>query len=110
SFPLPPRNLSLPAVLDFARNPLDVIVVHLQPSRLGVPIDQLPGAATTFYAFRQAELAVIEREVRGAHGPLVLLCDCNMPDTSEGYQRMSALLVDSFREAGWGLGLTSHFG
>ncbi len=110
SFPLPPRNLSLHVSLDVEGQPLDVVVVHLQPSRLGVPLDRLPAAATTFYALRQGELAAIEREVHGARDPLVLLCDCNMPDTSQAHEQMSAFLVDSFREAGWGFGLTSHFG
>jgi vancomycin resistance protein VanJ len=38
--------------------------------------------------------------------PVLVLCDCNMTDQTAAYRSLDALLVDSFREAGWGLGFT----
>lgn len=37
---------------------------------------------------------------------MLVLCDCNLTDTSEAYATLRAGLHDSFAEAGWGLGLT----
>jgi vancomycin resistance protein VanJ len=108
AFALPPRNLALHTVLRVDGAPLHVVVVHLQPSRLGVPLEQIAAAASTFYAFRLGEVAAIEREILGVREPLLLLCDCNMPDTSQGHELISAFLGDSFRDVGWGFGHTSH--
>lgn len=38
--------------------------------------------------------------------PVLVLCDCNTTDQTAAYHSLEALLVDSFREAGWGLGFT----
>jgi endonuclease/exonuclease/phosphatase (EEP) superfamily protein YafD len=38
--------------------------------------------------------------------PVLVLCDCNTTDQTAAYRSLDALLVDSFREAGWGLGFT----
>jgi vancomycin resistance protein VanJ len=108
AFALPPRNLGLHTVVRVGGAPLHVVVAHLQPSRLGVPLDQLAGAASAFYAFRLGEVAALKREVGAAPAPLLLLCDCNMPDTSQGHELIGTFLTDSFREAGWGFGHTSH--
>ena len=39
--------------------------------------------------------------------PVILLCDCNFSPTSESYENMAKLLNDSWRAAGFGLGLTA---
>jgi len=41
--------------------------------------------------------------------PLVLACDCNFDPASHDYEELSHLLIDGFREAGWGFGHTLYF-
>jgi endonuclease/exonuclease/phosphatase (EEP) superfamily protein YafD len=41
------------------------------------------------------------------HEPALLLCDCNLTDTSQAYARLATFMADSFREAGWGFGHSS---
>lgn len=48
---------------------------------------------------------LLARAAREA-GPVLLAGDFNMSDQSADYWRMSARYQDSYREAGWGLGLT----
>jgi len=108
AFALPPRNLALHATLRVDGAPLHILVAHLQPSRLGVPLDRVAEAAAMFYAFRIGEVAALRREVGTVRAPLLLLCDCNMPDTSQSHELIGTFLADSFREAGWGFGHTSH--
>ncbi len=104
-FPLPPRNLSLHAVLRVHGRPLHVFVVHLFPACLtGIPLSEVAGAARQAYAARAGEVARLEEEVRALDEPALVLCDCNMTDMSEGYGRLRTFLGDSFREAGWGPG------
>jgi endonuclease/exonuclease/phosphatase (EEP) superfamily protein YafD len=45
--------------------------------------------------------------INALHEPALLLCDCNLTDTSQAYAQLAAFLVDSFREAGWGFGHSS---
>lgn len=38
--------------------------------------------------------------------PALVVCDCNMSDQSKLYGQIKHVMVDSFREAGWGFGFT----
>ncbi|HSM80067.1 MAG TPA: endonuclease/exonuclease/phosphatase family protein [Nodosilinea sp.] len=40
----------------------------------------------------------------------ILLCDCNMTDTSQTYAQLRSQLTDSFQQAGWGWGHTLRLG
>jgi vancomycin resistance protein VanJ len=60
------------------------------------------------YEQRLAEVRRLEQEFRSLHEPALLLCDCNLTDTSEAYAQLTTFLRDSFREAGWGLGHSSY--
>ena len=62
-------------------------------------------AAATSDAFtrRAAEVAFLQAKLRGLSEPALLLCDCNLTDTSQAHAELGAFLSDSFREAGWGL-------
>jgi len=57
---------------------------------------------------RAAEVSRLQAIIGDLDGPVLLMCDCNLTDTSEAYAGLNALLGDSFREAGWGLGHTSQ--
>jgi vancomycin resistance protein VanJ len=87
--------------------PLHIFVVHLTPNNLfDAPADQFAATARDRYARRAAETARLGEEVRAVHAPVILLCDCNLTDTSQAYAQLAAFLTDSYREAGWGFGHT----
>ena len=55
---------------------------------------------------RDEQIATMRDSIAADNGPLLMLCDCNMTDQSDAYRAMDRLLNDTFREVGWGLGLT----
>lgn len=108
-FDLPPRNLALHAVVEVEGTLLHVLVVHLSPNRaLSTPPPHTAAVARLSYALRAAEVQRVLDELRDVTGPRLVLCDCNMTETSAAYAHMATVLRDSFHEAGWGLGLTSE--
>lgn len=54
----------------------------------------------------EREVTYLLQQVAVVSEPVVVLGDFNMSDQSRAYERMSASLQDSFREAGFGLGRT----
>ncbi len=56
--------------------------------------------------FRDEQLAALRQRLKTDTIPILVLCDCNTTDQSDAYRAMDKILVDSFREAGWGLGFT----
>jgi vancomycin resistance protein VanJ len=106
-FPLPPRNLALHATLQVEHTLVHVLVVHLSPNRaLRSPLPALGTIATAHYATQANEIASIRQELQPIHAPILLLCDCNLTETSQAYAALATLLHDSFREVGWGFGHT----
>lgn len=55
---------------------------------------------------RDGQLNALRERVEDEVNPVLVLCDCNMTDQSEGYQALDRVLDDSFLEAGKGLGFT----
>ena len=103
-FPLPPLNLAMRVVLNVDGRRLQVFVVHQTANNY--PLSQMPARAAERYAARAGETRRLAAELSSLDGPAVLLCDCNLTDTSEAYRTLNAVLADSFREVGWGLGHT----
>lgn len=60
----------------------------------------------TIEADLEREVSYLLQQVDGVSGPVIVLGDFNMSDQSRAYEAMAALLQDSFREAGFGLGRT----
>ena len=58
------------------------------------------------YGHREKETMQLKQMIQDLDGPVLLMCDCNMTDTSEAYARLDTVLDDSFRETGWGMGHT----
>jgi endonuclease/exonuclease/phosphatase (EEP) superfamily protein YafD len=84
-----------------------VFVVHLSPNNmLGYPLDQFVSLAAERNASRLAETARLRDLAGELAEPVLLLCDCNLTDTSQAYTRLDSALQDSFAEAGWGFGHT----
>jgi vancomycin resistance protein VanJ len=56
--------------------------------------------------FRSAEIADLLERLSAETTPLIVVGDFNLTDQSSDYARLTEVLIDSFREAGEGLGLT----
>jgi vancomycin resistance protein VanJ len=106
-FGLPPRDLALHAVVRVEGSNVHLIVVHLSPNNF---FNHSTTAFVTLvkarYGHRKKETMQLTQMIRDLDGPVLLLCDCNMTDTSEAYARLDTVLDDSFSEAGWGMGHT----
>jgi endonuclease/exonuclease/phosphatase (EEP) superfamily protein YafD len=108
---LPPLNLAIRATVDLATQPVTVLVVHLTPNLLfHTPVQQWPAYAQMNYAQRQAEIVQLSALVQAEQRPVLVLCDCNLSDTSEAYHRLRTVLQDTFADGGWGLGHTVILG
>ena len=104
----PPRQLALHAVVTVDEQPVHVFVTHLMPNQLAqLDEDQaLSAKARDRFNFRLVEVTNLQLEMERIADPVLLLCDCNLTDTSWAYGRLDEFLDDSFAEAGWGLGHT----
>jgi endonuclease/exonuclease/phosphatase (EEP) superfamily protein YafD len=86
---------------------LGVIVAHLAPNNMPLwPFSEFVAATQQRYAQRMAETNYLRQAVLDRTMPTLILCDCNMTDTSETYARLSTTVADSFQECGWGFGHT----
>lgn len=110
-YPLPPRHLSLRARVQIEGQPLHIYVVHLSPNNmLDYPLREFPSLSAARYAARAAETLQLQQVLATPTVPTILLCDCNLTETSEDYVRLEQVATDSFREASWGLGHTLRVG
>ncbi len=88
------------AVLDVKGTAVVVYVVHPDsPRNIMLPFDYDDTR-------RDEQLARVREYIAAENGPVLVLCDCNMTDQSNAYRAMDRLLDDTYREVGWGLGLT----
>jgi endonuclease/exonuclease/phosphatase (EEP) superfamily protein YafD len=107
TFPLPPRNLTLHAVLNINDARVHVFVVHLSPNNFfGYPVDQWLGLFEERYASRASETAQLKTMITAIAEPVIMVCDCNLADTSQAYETLRSFLTDTHREIGWGFGHT----
>ena len=72
------------------------------------PFSEFVAVTKDRYSQRAAEVAYLEQSIRLRTIPTIILCDCNMTDTSETYARLHAVIGDSFQERGWGFGHTLY--
>ncbi|GAB4371460.1 MAG: hypothetical protein Kow00121_13020 [Elainellaceae cyanobacterium] len=105
--PDPPLERGLQVVIDVNGTLLTVIVAHLAPNNMPlVPFSEFVKQTKERYARRAAEIDYLKHEVQKRSHPTILVCDCNMTDTSQTYAQLQTILTDSFLEVGWGLGHT----
>jgi endonuclease/exonuclease/phosphatase (EEP) superfamily protein YafD len=103
----PPLERGLHVSVNIDNHLIDVLIAHLAPNNMPFEsLSQFAAATTQRYTQRAAEVALIRQLVEQRHRPMLVLCDCNMTDTSEAYAKLRQSLGDSFREAGWGWGHT----
>ena len=58
-------------------------------------------------ALRHQAIQTLVQSLGDDPNPVLLLCDCNMSDQTGDYNQLTHVLADSWREVGFGLGLTS---
>lgn len=111
-FTLSPRRMSLHAVLDVEGRPIDVLVVHLMPNQYNQLNGQTPWLRTRErFNIRRVEVTDVLIELqRNTANPALLLCDCNLTETSQLYGILDDQLTDVFRAVGWGFGRTAQLG
>jgi endonuclease/exonuclease/phosphatase (EEP) superfamily protein YafD len=109
-FSLPPRDIALHTTITMEGRRVHVFLVHLSPNNFNTAtgITELIPLVVERYGRRAAEVNRLEAEIATLGEPVLLLCDCNLTDTSEAYARLNRFLSDSFREVGWGMGHTLH--
>lgn len=106
-FSLPPLNQALQATVKINNERTQVFVVHLSANEFFErPISQFVPLVLDRYGRRATEVTRLQEELAYFDNPILLVCDCNLTDTSEAYAHLDELLDDTFREAGWGLGHT----
>jgi vancomycin resistance protein VanJ len=108
---LPTAQPALYAKLRVHGQLVHVFVAHLTPNHLFKnPEISLATATADAFARRATEITFLHEQLHGINGPTLLLCDCNMTDTSQAHAELAAFLSDSFYEAGWGLRNTNDAG
>jgi vancomycin resistance protein VanJ len=106
---LPERSIErgMSVVVKIQGQFLTVIVAHLTPNYVPpVPFDRYPSLLQQRYDSRATEIDYLLQFIRVDPHPVIVLCDCNLTDTSQAYLQMKRGLSDSFARAGWGLGHT----
>lgn len=107
-FSFPPEERAMHTVVDWNGQHLHIFIVHLSANNLlQQSLSGAPALATQRFQQRADQIQRISDEIAGISEPILVLCDCNMLDTSTAYADMEALFVDSFKESGWGSGHTS---
>ncbi|MBD2081111.1 endonuclease/exonuclease/phosphatase family protein [Leptolyngbya sp. FACHB-17] len=105
--PEPPIERGIQAIVRIGDQHLNVLVTHLAPNNMPLlPIDQFIAETRDRYARRAAEATYLKELVQQRLLPTLMLCDCNLTDTSEAYQQLRKHFKDSFQERGQGLGHT----
>lgn len=104
-----PIERALRATVLVGERPLTVFVAHLTPSNvLKYPLARFARYTASQYRERLREARSLAAEIRRVGGPALLLCDCNLTSTSEAYAALREAAIDSFPDAGWGLGHTAR--
>jgi vancomycin resistance protein VanJ len=108
-FDFPPRDAAIHAIIDWNGRSVHVFVLHFSADNLYEhQITEIPALERENLADRAVEVTRLEEELSNLHDPVIVLCDCNITDTSETYTRLAGILQDSFKWAGWGPGHTLH--
>lgn len=102
--PDPPIERGLQATIRYGNQRVNVLVTHLTPNN--IPLDRLVAETIDRYTRRAAETAFLTKFIPEQTLPTLMLCDCNMTDSSETYHELQKVLKDSFHERGQGIGHT----
>lgn len=61
-------------------------------------------------SLRTQHVRQVITDIQNEQNPVIVLCDCNMGYRTDDYQILAGELVDSWRQRGFGLGLTAPVG
>jgi vancomycin resistance protein VanJ len=84
-------------------SPVAIYVAH---PPVPLPFSTNSGLVLYDESVRDDQLQTIRAHVEAETMPVLVLCDCNTTDQSNGYQVLAGILTDSFLEAGRGLGFS----
>jgi vancomycin resistance protein VanJ len=99
------RGMSI--VVKIQNQLLTVIITHLTPNYIPPEQqNQYSYQLQSRYTKRAAEIDYLLQFIHRNPHPSIVLCDCNLTDTSQTYPQLVRGLSDSFAEAGWGFGHT----
>ena len=98
-------RLALHTVLDINGRLVQVIVVHPRPPGFRWR-RRWPLAVGVSYDALSKEITDVARRAAALPGPVLVLGDLNISEQTPAYDRLAGVLGDTFREAGWGFGLT----
>jgi vancomycin resistance protein VanJ len=105
--PDPPMERGMSVIVNVNGRLLTAIVAHLTPNNFQLdPLDRVADSVRERYQRRAAEVEKLLEIIDRSPHPAILMCDCNMTDSSQSYDRLQMKLRDSFKEVGWGLGNT----
>ncbi len=108
-FELPPLDIALHTIVRVEGEVVHIFVVHLSPNNFfDHSIAEFVPLVKERYGRRERETIRLKQLIQNLDGPILLMCDCNMTDTSEAYARLDTVVNDSFSQAGWGVGHTFH--
>ncbi len=97
-YPLPVRLQRV--VIDVQGTPITIYNFHAPPSQ------PIYGRGVNF-APRARQVQDVLDMIAQDSGPVLLMCDCNTYDLDQNYRRITAVLSDTYREVGWGMGFTN---
>ena len=108
TFTMQPRRMSMHVVVDVDGQLLDLIVVQMTPNEF----DNLNGQSLRIrtrerYNIRRVEVTDLIIELnQNTSNPAIVLCDCNLVETSEVYRFLAKRMHDAYKDVGWGFGKT----
>ena len=92
---LPLSDRSWKSVVDLGDVQVNVIVLHLIPTRAEeVPMRQWTRRITERQIVRMGQVERVIESVRNSSGPALVLCDCNFTEFSDAYARLDEFLDD----------------
>ncbi|MBE9013715.1 endonuclease/exonuclease/phosphatase family protein [Pseudanabaenaceae cyanobacterium LEGE 13415] len=100
----PPIGRGLQGIVRYKDRSISVLATHLTPNN--IPLDRLVAETIDRYTRRAAETEFLKKFIPERSLPTIMLCDCNMTDSSETYYELRKVLKDSFQERGQGIGHT----
>ncbi len=94
-------------VIEVAGQPITLLNAHPWPPRVRIAPSQLLATMMEFStAYQDATFDALLARITTAPRPLLLVGDLNTSERQQNYLRVTALLTDAFRTAGWGFGYT----
>lgn len=103
---LPGPWIGTPQILTLTLDDTPVTLLNFHNVSIPLGGERWPERVTESIREREQQADVIVEFVKAHPGPLIATADFNASDQSVAYRRVTAVLHDAWRAAGWGLGHT----